>query len=156
MSARPTPMTDEQIARNLRDGHLSPWAAPVTGALGWQVTTPSRRLAVAVATVLTGGTVHSHKRGEWQTCIPQAVLMVVVIGADADTLRCRLSAQPHFGVFAVAFTPGPAAAVLECPLTVLPVRGQLSVRDVRLTTRMGRIVRYLVPVFTRAEPSAVT
>jgi hypothetical protein len=33
-------------------------------------------------------------------------------------------------------------------VTVLPARGTLSVNDVRTTTRMGRTVRYLVPVFT--------
>ena len=35
--------------------------------------------------------------------------MVVVIAADAGTLRCRLSAQPHYGVFVLAFAPWPAA-----------------------------------------------
>ena len=60
MSARRTPMPEEQIAR---DGCLSPWAAPVTGAPGWQITTRSRRLAVAAATILTGGTVHPHEKG---------------------------------------------------------------------------------------------
>jgi hypothetical protein len=77
MSARLTPMPDEQIAR---DGCLSPWAAPVTGAPGWQITTRSRRLAVAVATILTG-TVHPHEKGEWQARLPEAVLTVAVTGA---------------------------------------------------------------------------
>ena len=45
MSDRLTPMTGEQIACHSRDGRLSPWAAPVTGEPGWQITTPSRRLA---------------------------------------------------------------------------------------------------------------
>ena len=31
------------------DGRLSPWADAVTDAPGWQITTRSRRLAVAVA-----------------------------------------------------------------------------------------------------------
>jgi hypothetical protein len=30
----------------------------------------------------------------------------------------------------------------------LPAQGRISVRDVRLTTRMGRTVRYLIPAFT--------
>jgi hypothetical protein len=34
------------------------------------------------------------------------------------------------------------------PLTELPAQGRLSVRDVRVTTRMGRTVRYLIPAFT--------
>lgn len=73
--------------------------------------------------------------------------MVVVIAADADALRCRLSAQPHYGVFILAFAPRPAAIVLKCPPAALPAQGQLSVRDVRIITRMGRTVRYLVPAF---------
>ena len=32
-------------------------------------------------------------------------------------------------------------------MTKLRSRGTLSVRDVRITTRMGRTVRYLVPQF---------
>ena len=73
--------------------------------------------------------------------------MVVVIAADADALRCRLLAQPHHGVFALAFAPWPVTTVLKCPLTALPAQGRLSVRDVRVITRMGRTVRYLVPAF---------
>ena len=109
----------------------------------------SRRLAVAVATTLSGRTVHCHEKGEWQARIPQAVLMVVVIAADADALRCRLSAQPEYGVFVLAFTPWPGRpqTVLTCPLTALPAQGQLSVRDVRVITRMGRTLGYLVPAF---------
>jgi len=33
-------------------------------------------------------------------------------------------------------------------VTTLPASGTLSVRDVRITTRMGRTVRYLIPQFT--------
>jgi hypothetical protein len=105
MSARLTPMGAEQIARNPRDGRLSPWAAPVTGVPGWQITTPSRRLAVAVATILTGGTVHPHEKDEWQARLPEAVLTVAVIEADSDTLLCRLTARPSLGVFTLAFAP---------------------------------------------------
>ena len=106
---------------------------------------------MAVATTLSGGTVHAHEKGEWQARLPQAVLMVVVIEADAGTLRCRLSARPHYGVFVLAFAPWPATTVLKCPLAALPAQGRLSVRDVRVITRMGRTVRYLVPAFTPAE-----
>jgi hypothetical protein len=124
-----------------RDGCLSPWVTPVTGVPGWQVTTRSCRLAVAVATVLTGGTVHPHEKGEWQAQLPEAVLTVAVTGADNGTLWCRLSARPSLGIFTLTFARWPAAIVLRCPLTALPTRGRLSVRDVRLTTRKGRTVR---------------
>jgi len=141
------PMTGEHIAPNARGGRLSPWADAVADAPGWQITTRSRRLAVAVATTLSGRTGHCHGQGEWQARIPHAVLMVMVIAADADALRCRLSAQPQYGVFVLAFAPWPAATVLKCPLAALPAQGQLSVREVRVVTRMGRTVRYLVPAF---------
>jgi hypothetical protein len=130
------------------DGRMSPWADAAADAPGWQITTRSRRLAVALVTTIAAGTVHSDKKGEWQARIPQPVLTVVVIEAGAGTLWCRLSAQPHYGMFVLAFAPWPAATVLTCPLTALPAQGRLSVRDVRVITRMGRTVRYLVPVFT--------
>ena len=141
-------MTGEPITHHSRDGRLSPWADPVTGEPGWQITTPSRRLAVAVAMILTGGTAHPHEKGEWQARLPEAVLTVTALGADAGVLRCRLSAQPSLGAFTLSFAPWPTALVLRCPLTALPAQGRLSVRDVRLATRMGRTVRYLIPAFT--------
>jgi len=139
---------DVMPERNPCDGRLSPWADAAADAPGWQITTPLlRRLAAAVAT-LSGGTVHSHKKGEWQARIPQAALMVMVIGAYSGALWCRLSARPHYGVFVLAFAPWPVTTVLKCPLTALPAQGRLSVRDVRVITRMGRTVRYLIPAFT--------
>jgi hypothetical protein len=130
------------------DGRLSPQADAVTDTPGWQITTRSRRLAVAVTTIVPGAIVHPREKGEWHARIPQAVLMVVVIDAGAATLRCHLSARPDSGVFALAFAPWPIATVLKCPLAALPAQGRLSVRDVRVMTRMGRTVRYLVPEFT--------
>jgi hypothetical protein len=129
------------------DGRLSPWAGAAADAPGWQLTTRSRRLAEAVATTLSGRTVHSHTKGEWHARIPQAVLMVVVTGADTGALRCHLSARPHYGVFVLTFAPWPVTTVLKCPPAALPAQGRLSVRDVRVVTRMGRTVRYLVPAF---------
>jgi hypothetical protein len=74
--------------------------------------------------------------------------MVVVKCAGAGALWCRLRDGPHSGVLEVAFAPWPTALVLKCSLPALPARGELSVRVVTLTTRMGRTVRYLIPVFT--------
>jgi hypothetical protein len=148
MSNRPSPIPAEHIARNPRDRCLSPWAAPATDAPGWQITTRSRRLAAAVATAHTGGTVHRHQDGEWLARLPQAVLAVAALDADAGALRCHLSARPPLGVFTLTFAPWPVAIVLRCPLTALPAQGELSVREVRVTTRMGRTVRYLIPAFT--------
>jgi hypothetical protein len=129
------------------DGRLSPRADAVTGTPGWQITTRSRRLAIAVTDGVSGATVHPHEKG-WQTRMPHAVLMVVVIDAGTDALRCNLSAHPDSGVFTLIFAPWPAAAVLKCPQAALPAQGCLAVRDVRVITRMGRTVRYLVPELT--------
>jgi hypothetical protein len=139
---------DVMPARNPSDGRLSPWADAAADAPGWQIATTSRRLAVAVATTVSSGTVHRHVKGEWQAHIPQAVLIAVAIDADPDALWCRLSALPDSGVLVLAFAPWPAVTVLKFPLTTLPAPGRLSVRDVRVTTRMGRTVRYLIPAFT--------
>ena len=80
--------------------------------------------------------------------IREAVLTVAAIGADTDTLRCRLGARPSLGVFTLAFAPSPAAIVLEMPPDGVAAPGRLAVRDVGMTTCMGRTVRYLIPVFT--------
>jgi hypothetical protein len=45
--------------RNPYDGRLSRWADAAADAPGWQITTPSRRLAAALAATLSGGTVHT-------------------------------------------------------------------------------------------------
>jgi hypothetical protein len=130
-----------------RDGRLTPRADPVTGALGWQALTASRRTAVAVA-AMSGGTVHPLGKGEWQARIPQTAIAVLVTRADSGALWCRLGSQDDSCVLTVAVKPWTTATVLKCPATALPADGTLSVRDVRVTTRMGRIVRYLIPEFT--------
>ena len=126
---------------------------PVTGALGWQVTA-SRRLAATVAAI-SGGKAHPHQKGKWQASIPQAALTVVVTGADSGALWCRFGSGQDSGVLTVAFAPWTAATVLKCPVTALPARGTLSARDVRITTRMGRTVRYLVPEFIPSFPESI-
>jgi hypothetical protein len=128
------------------DGRLSPWADPGADAPGWRVTTRSRTLAAAIAAAF-GATVQSCGKG-WQARMPLAVLMVVVIDADADALWCRLSARADSGVLALVFAPWSAGTVLQCPRTALPAHGRLSVREVQVITRMGRTVRYLAPEFS--------
>ena len=126
-------------------GRLSPWADPVSGALGWQVLTASRCLALAMAG--GSGTVRSHGDGEWHARIPEPALTVAVTSADDSALWCRPGNLPDSCALTVAFAPWTPATVLKSPMTALPARGTLSVRDVRMTTRMGRTVRYLVPQF---------
>jgi len=142
MSARPTPMTEEQTARRMPEslgssGHRRGMADyhPVTPSGRGRGHDPYR-------------TVHPHEKGGWQARLPEAVLPVAVTGAGNGTPWCRLTARPSLGIFTLTFAPWPAAIVLRCPLTALPAQGRLSVRDVRLTTRMGRTVRYLIPAFT--------
>ena len=93
---------------------------------------------------------HCHENSEWQARLPAAVLAVAALNADAATLRYRLNAQPSLGVLTPSFAPRSACTTVavRCPLTALPTRGRLSVRDVRVTTRIGRTVRYLIPAFT--------
>jgi hypothetical protein len=131
-----------------REGRLSPWADPVIDALGWQITTRSRCLAEIAASTVPGGTVRNNEERQWQARLPGTVLTVVVIGADVGSLRCHLGAAPGAGVLILTFAPWPPPLVLRCRLAALPAPGRLAVRDVRLTTRMGRTVRYLIPAFT--------
>lgn len=132
-----------------RDGRLIPRADPVTGALGWQVLTVSRRTAVAIAGT-SGGTVHPLGKGEWQARIPETVIAITAAGADCGRLWCRLAGRPDSGILTVSIAPWTTATVLKCPVTALPACGTLSVRDLRITTRMSRTVRYLVPEFIPA------
>ena len=125
-------------------GRLTPRADPVTGALEWHVTTPSRELAALIAEA-SGGTISAHAK--CQVRIPKAVLTSTILSADADALQCTVRINPHPDLFILAFAPWPADMVIKYPLAALPADGILSVRDLRVKTRMGRIVRYLVPEF---------
>ena len=138
---------DGTTARDGRSGRLSPWADPVTGALGWQAATPSRRLAALIAETVPAGEIPARGKGEWKVRIPQPVLMVTVMSTDAAALECGVCINPNPGIFTLKFTPWSTATVLQFPVTALPAPGMLSVREVRMTTRMGRIVRYLIPEF---------
>jgi hypothetical protein len=138
---------DGATARAGLGGRLAPWADPVTDALGWQVTTPSHRLAALIAETVSAGTIAAHDKGEWRVNIPQAALAVTVTNADTVELICKLSICQNSELFILPFAPWPAAVVLKCLVPALPSGGTLSVRDIRVTTRMGRIVRYLVPEF---------
>jgi hypothetical protein len=135
------------VKHSPRGGRLAPRADPVTGALGWQVLTVSRSAAVAAAGD-AGGTVHPLGKGEWQARIPEKTVTATVMSADAGKLWCRIGSRPDSEILTVAVKPWTTATVLKCPLTALPALGTLSVRDVRITTRMGRTIRYLVPEFT--------
>jgi hypothetical protein len=128
-------------------GRLLPVADPVTGAPRWQALVVSRSVAVAVAAGY-GGTARPDGQGRWLAVIPAAALAVTVTGAGQGTLWCRLEGPAGSAVLAVPAGPQPAAAVLRCSAEALPARGLLSARDVRVTTRMGRTVRYLIPEFT--------
>jgi hypothetical protein len=125
-------------------GRLAPRADPVTGALEWHVTTPSRELAALIAEA-SGGTISAHDK--YQVRIPQPILTSTILSADAEALQCTVTIHPHPGLFILAFAPWPANTVIKYPLASLPADGILSVRDLRVKTRMGRIVRYLVPEF---------
>jgi hypothetical protein len=123
------------------DGQLSPYADSATGQPGWQVTTPSRPLAAAVAAGLAVRTAG----GQYRARLGTPVLAVLVLDAGAGTLRCRLTARPCPGVLAVA------KVTASLPAAAWPAHGNLSVRAVLITTRTGRVIRYLLPEFTPAR-----
>jgi hypothetical protein len=133
-----------------RDGRLIPWADLLTDALGWSVVTESRHLAATVA-ALSGRKARPHEEGQWQARIPETAITVLATGVGPGALWCRLASRPDSGILAVTIAPWTTATVLKCPVTALPACGTLSVRDLRITTRMGRTVRYLVPEFTPAQ-----
>jgi hypothetical protein len=110
------------------------------------VLTTSQCIAVAMAGDY--GTVRAHGDEQWHARIPEPALTVAVTGADDSALWCHPARLTDSTVLAVAFTPWTPVTVLKCPMTALPASGTLSVRDVRITTRMGRTVRYLIPQFT--------
>ncbi len=106
---------DGTTARSGLSGRLAPWADPVTGALGWHITIPSRRLTALVAETVSAVTISAHEKGEWQVHIPQAVLTVTVMNADTAALQCTLSIHPNSELFILAFTPWSPVIVLKCP-----------------------------------------
>jgi hypothetical protein len=128
-------------------GRLIPRAHPVTGTLGWQIITRSRHLALAIA-AMTGAPVRTHATGEWQTQIPHPDVNTVVLDIGTGTLWCQIASQPGTGILTLAFAPWPATTVLKCSPATLPAPGQLQLKEMLVTTRMGRTVRYLVPAFT--------
>jgi len=91
---------------------------------------------------------HPREKGQqWHALIPETSIPVLVTGADSGALSCRLASRPDSGILTVAIAPWTTATVLKYPVAALPAHGTLSARDVRMTTRMGRTVRYLVPEF---------
>jgi hypothetical protein len=121
-------------------GTLAPWADPLTGALGWQVRAPRA----------VGGNfknAQKNETGEWQAQIPKSALTVTVIQADESALLLSLSPDDSPVILTIAVKPWTLGNVLKCQPEELPAHGTLSVREVRVKTRMGRIVRYLIPEF---------
>jgi hypothetical protein len=129
------------------NGQLIPWINPVTGIPGWQITTTSRHLAVAVASVIPGTTINAPQKGEWQARIPQSAVNATVTAASAGSLSCRIGST---GILDMGYAPWPASTVLQYAPQTLPAPGRLLVKEINITTRMGRSVRYLIPVFTTA------
>lgn len=134
------------------------------GGLGWCAVTASRDIAAAVSRALNGTlspTVPGPRPGnreQWRALIPCPVIPVTVVRADARALWCRIGADTAdtadaagSGVFVVRSAPWTTGELVGCPLpdlvSGLPASGRLSVHLVVLTTRMGRLIRYLAPTF---------
>lgn len=112
-------------------GRLTPYA-DASGALGWQITT-------------------TREKGQRHKRIPHPDITVTVISTGPNALLCRADDYPDAGVLILDYAAWPATAALRSALTALPAHGRLSVRAVLATTRMGRIIRYLIPEFTTTK-----
>jgi hypothetical protein len=93
------------------NGQLALAADPATGP-GWEVTTPSRHHAAAIAAAIPGTTTHATGPGQWRAQIPRLSLAVTATAADADTLTCHLDDAPGTGDLTLTFQPWTAADVL--------------------------------------------
>ncbi len=124
-------------------GQLTPAAGPA-----WDITTPARSRAAAIAAAIPGTTVNRAGQGQWQARIPRPALAVTATHADADTLTVTLDDAPAAGPVALTFHPWTAADVMPLLPAELPAPGRLTIRDIRISTLTGRTVRYLIPAFT--------
>jgi hypothetical protein len=129
------------------NGHLTPCADPAVGP-AWDITTTARRRAAAIAAAIPGTTVNRAGPGQWRTRIPRQSLAVTATHADARTLTVTLDDAPAAGPIALTFHPWTAADVMPLIPAELPAPGHLTIRDIRISTLMGRTVRYLIPAFT--------
>jgi hypothetical protein len=125
------------------NGHLTPATGPA-----WDITTTARRHAAAITAAIPDATVSRAGQGQWRTRIPRQSLTVTATHADADALTVTLDEAPAAGPIALTFHPWTAADVMPLLPAELPARGRLSIRDIRISTLMGRTVRYLIPAFT--------
>lgn len=148
MTARPAPPATPAPAP---PASLTPAADPAAGP-AWDITTPSRHQAAAIAAAIPGTTTRRAGPGQWHARIPRPALAVTATATDAATLTVRLDDAPAAGVLTLTFHPWTAADVLPIPPPELPASGRLVTRDIRISTLMGRTVRYLIPAFTTTGP----
>ena len=127
-------------------GHLTPAAGPAWDII--IITTTARRRAAAIAAAIPDATVNRAGPGQWRTRIPRQSLAVTATHADAGTLTVTFDDAPAAGPIALTFHPWTAADVLPLIPPGLPAPGHLTIRDIRISTLMGRTVRYLIPAFT--------
>ena len=129
------------------NGYLTPASDPDAGP-AWDITTPARRRAAAIAAAIPGTTVNRAGQGQWRTRIHRPALAVTATHADARTLTVTLDDAPAAGPITLTFHPWTAADVMPILPAELPTPGHLTIRDIRINTLMGRTVRYLIPAFT--------
>jgi hypothetical protein len=117
-------------------------------AVGWLLATDSEPIAHAVSGALSGLT--RQVPAGWEVAVPAGVLQVRVDHWDGDALRFRLAALPDLGAFTVAYGPWALADVLRGTTLLAEPDGpvlaaDLTARAVQVTTRAGRLVRFLAP-----------
>ena len=129
------------------NGQLTPCADPAAGP-AWDITTQTRRRAAAIAAAIPDAIVNRAGQGQWRTRIPRQSLTVTATHADADALTVTLDDAPAVGPVTLTFHPWTAADVMPLIPAELPAPGHLTIRDIRISTLMGRTIRYLIPAFT--------
>ena len=138
----PTPVTGGTPAAT-----ITPASNPAAGP-AWDITTPARHRAAAIAAAIPGTTTTRTGPRQWRTRIPRPALAVTATRTDAGTLTITLDDAPAAGPVTLTFHPWTAADVMPIMPPALPAPGRLTIRDIRISTLMGRTVRYLIPAFT--------
>ena len=136
-------------AKAAATGQLTPTASPATGP-AWEATTTSPGHAQAIAAAIPGTTTERTGPAQWTARIPRPTLAITATAADDAGLTCQLDDAPGTSPLTLPFDPWTAAEIITGPAQ-FPAPGRLTIRDIRLSTRMGRNIRYLIPAFTPTE-----
>jgi hypothetical protein len=128
---------------------ITPAADPGTGP-AWDITPLTRSRAGQITASIPAATARRTGPRHWTARILRPALAVTATTADASALTLTLDDAPAAGPLTLTFHPWTADDVMPLPPPELPAPGHLTIRDIRISTLMGRTVRYLIPAFTTA------